>query len=278
MKKNSWLESCIERGKHGVHAEVANLTPEIAQALLDRNPDNRNIRQEKVAQIASDIRAGRFMLNGESLVVSDEGLTNDGQHRCVGVVITGISIETVFVFGVSRESRVTLDSGAARTAADYVGMEGIPYAKGSATLSKLLLAYERNGGRAFTGAAKISRLEILEKIRETPAITSSAAFAAVEHKHVKSWAPSSVISVCHFLLTDKDPVQGDFYMRQITRGLNLASDDPAYAVRARLLNIDVKGDKEKKTQVILRGWNAFRKGEKRSIIKLMPGSDFPTLL
>ena len=54
-----WFNECVERGKGEVFSEVTTVTPGLASVLLDKNPDNRNIRAVKVEQFAADMRASR---------------------------------------------------------------------------------------------------------------------------------------------------------------------------------------------------------------------------
>jgi hypothetical protein len=41
------------------------IMPELAEFILNLNPDNRPIREMKVRQYASDMKDGRWQLNGE---------------------------------------------------------------------------------------------------------------------------------------------------------------------------------------------------------------------
>ena len=47
--------------------EIVDVTPELAETWLARNPNNRNLRKAVVDSYARDMQAGRWALNGGTL-------------------------------------------------------------------------------------------------------------------------------------------------------------------------------------------------------------------
>lgn len=47
--------------------EAVDVTPELAETWLARNPNNRNLRKAVVDSYARDMQAGRWALNGGTL-------------------------------------------------------------------------------------------------------------------------------------------------------------------------------------------------------------------
>ena len=81
-RASAWLESRLAQMRaKGLFSELVTITPEIAEMLLARNPDNRHRSPDVVNRYASDMRSGRWSLTGESLKISTDGLLNDGQPR-----------------------------------------------------------------------------------------------------------------------------------------------------------------------------------------------------
>lgn len=127
---------------------VFDLSPNLAQIMLSRNDGNRRVKAGNLNRLMRDISAGRFVLNGETIIVSANGEVNDGQHRCLAVLLTGRTVKTVMTFGVSRESMRTVDIGEKRQAKDRLGIAGISdYVRLSAIAS---LAFSVYNGRAAT--------------------------------------------------------------------------------------------------------------------------------
>jgi hypothetical protein len=263
----AWFHAMVTRSSHTVISERVLLTPELASELLHNNPDNRFIRNAKMSQYADDIRAGRWTFNGEPILISKEGLVNDGQHRCSAVIETNLPIDTMMIFGLDRASRITVDQGAAKAAADYMSMENIPNATVVASVGRLLLAYERSGGKNFSNSSYISAGEIVTRFRDDIYLARSATFAASMHCYAKKLAPPSIIGFCHCLMSRLDPGVADDYLRQVCIGENIRKSDPAFAAREGLFRERLTRDE--KAHLIIRGWNAYRQKRSLSLAKLI---------
>ena len=59
-KAEIWLNGLIEKSKRNPFGEVCKLTPALAVALLDRNPNNKNINSTILENIKCDINGGRW--------------------------------------------------------------------------------------------------------------------------------------------------------------------------------------------------------------------------
>lgn len=145
-----WLDDLVKEGAERKFIEFFKITPVRAQVLLERNEGNRRLRYKTFTERLTDIANRRWQVNGETLIVSDDGKLNDGQNRLFSVLLSGATIETAIAFGVERDSIKTVDSGAAREVSDRLGFDGVenPNAK-AATASLALKVLE---GRAATKA------------------------------------------------------------------------------------------------------------------------------
>lgn len=260
-----WLNQCLERGKREVFTSRILMNPGVANALLAKNPGNRHVSQVKVEHYARDMAAGRWDDNGETIIVSSEGLLNDGQHRMMAVIDANTVVPFLFVFGVSRESRTTVDQGKARSAGDYLDMDGASYAHNAATAARWLIAYERADGRNLAQRPKITNAEVLERCRADTDITVSAAFA---HKNLKAYRAlfsHTVMAVAHYILSDINKVAAEEYLTQIALGENIKRGDPAFAVRQAFLS--GKRERQDALEIVLHGWNAYRSKRKLMLAK-----------
>lgn len=263
----AWFHMTAAKADVSIISERVTLTPELATELLRNNPDNRFIRDAKMAQIADDIRHGRWIFNGEPILISKEGLLNDGQHRCSAVVETNTPIDTMIIFGLERASRITVDQGAAKSSADYLSMEDVPNATVVSSVGRLLLAYERSGGKNFAGSSYISAGEIVSRFRDDPYVARSATFAASMHTYAKKLAPPSIIGLCHCLMSRIDPGAAEDFLRQLCVGENIRKSDPAFAAREGLFRERLT--REEKVHLIIRGWNAYRQNRSLKLAKLV---------
>jgi hypothetical protein len=273
-----WLNECVERGRREIFSQVITLTPGLAGELLRRNPDNRHIRRTKLAQMMADIRAGRWALNGEAIIISKCGLVNGGQHRCQAVIETNTPIQLLLTFGVERDTRTTLDQGAGRTASDYLSMEGVPNATTQASIARQLVAYNRSNGTSLSGSGDVTNAEVLDYVYSDPKIGEAAHFAATHAKAARHHAPPAVIGLCYYLFADINELEAKEYLTQVCTGENIGRRHPAYTVRERLLSLE-SNSRDARTHIVIRGWNAFRQGRPLSIAKIMGGaSNLPALI
>jgi hypothetical protein len=120
------VEKWIESGEPRSVIDVL-VTPDLAQALLKRNlpgESNRKLRQPWVKWTKDAIEAGTWTNTGEPIIVSADGILNDGQHRLMAVVQSGLPTIMDLRFGVAREAFAATNSGARRSAADALHLLG----------------------------------------------------------------------------------------------------------------------------------------------------------
>lgn len=263
--EKTWLRSAIHRGNVGVHAAMTRLTPTLAAHLLERNPDNRSIQKRRVEVYASDIVNGRWAANGEPIIVSKDGLLNDGQHRCAAVIAADTPVDCLIVFGIERETRTTTNQGKAKGAGDYAAMNGIPNANNVAAMARLAACYYDNG---TIETSKISHTRVLEYIEsDTDALIASLRMVDNYRDRIVAMCSVSNMAFCHYICSRINADAANEYFHQLCSGEGLEAGDPALVVRNRLLVLG-RNNRSAKVEVILRGWNAFRNGERRTAIKV----------
>lgn len=268
-----WISEQVNIGCNRVHATPCTLTPELAEELLTRNIENRNISQRRVEIYADDIKAGRWAENGETIVVSREGLLNDGQHRCAAVLASGCSIPAMIVFGVERDTRTTTNQGKAKGAADYASMRGIANATHMAAISRLAIAYECGYHIETSKITHSAVLDYIDKHQDELA----QAFRDVGKKwqdRIQLFCTPSLMTFCYMVCARINKEAADEYFRQICSGEGLMAGDPALVVRNRLMQINRA--RAPKAEVIFHGWNAFRRGGRLAIIRI--NGSLPTLV
>lgn len=121
-----------------VTTSVEIITPDIAKEMLSRNVSNRPIKKQAVDYYVQEIKEGKWMLNGESICFSPEGVLLDGQHRLTAVVESGMSIQSVVVRGIDKSSFATYDTGRNRDASDAFAISEI---KNSRCTSSIVARY-----------------------------------------------------------------------------------------------------------------------------------------
>lgn len=261
-----WFLSQVKRGQELPFSEVVDLTPELADVLLRRNAGNRNVRITKLNQYVSDITNDRWQLNGETIQVSRDGELNNGQHRCSAVIAAHKSIRTFMIFGVSRESRTTVDVGATRTPGDHLGVMGFRNATTLAGVTRLVLAYEASSSQDLGQTGRITAAAINDRVVKDEGLVEAAHFSVTNAK-ARRFVPPSVLGFVYYELMKIDPDKAQVFMNQVATGTDLARDDPSFVVRDTLMNRTALA-KDLKAEVIMRGWEAFVNDKKIKTIRI----------
>lgn len=255
----AWLNDCIERSKSAPFSEVTMLTPAIAAELLRRNECNRPLNQDWIDTIASDIIANRWQLSMQTVIVSNSGALNDGQHRCHAVIAANRSIPVNMAFGAERASREVVDIGRKRTAGAILAMSGSPDGNNQSAIARLLIAYESGDGTTIARTNNISSSVIISRVRNDSDIHDSLRFCENCHRTPVGILTLSHAAFLHYVFSEIDTDNANDFMEQVLTGENLKRKMPAFAVRERLLGEKAK-TRNGKLEAVMRGWNAFRDG------------------
>lgn len=115
------------------------LTPELAREWLETMPEyQRKASAVVVAEYAKDMGDGRWIEGtGDAIRFNKQGQMIDGQHRCLAVIESGVSIVVTIIEGLDDEVYLVLDKGRKRTAADTIGGKN---ANVRAAIAKALIA------------------------------------------------------------------------------------------------------------------------------------------
>ncbi len=274
----AWLQSTIEEAKVEPLMKVVDMTPALAKALLDCNFSNRSVRVTKQAQYSADMAAGRWTLNGEPIIVSKDGKLNDGQHRCLAAIDANASVPVVIMFGIDRETRLTVDQGGARSAGDFLGMEGVDNAPMVAAIARMAIAYERVGGIGLANANRVTSAEVRQRVAIDDKLQEAARFGNTNGRYSRQFAAGSVVGFAYYMLSRVNREQAIDFLERVCRGDRLAPSSPAHTLREKLLSAG-STPRDRKIAMIMKAWNFQR----RNMKKLSPASlnstlPFPSLI
>lgn len=106
-----------------IKAYVINITPVLAEKMLQNNDHNRKIRDTGVKKYMRDIATGNWKQNGVSIVFDENGTLLDGQHRLTACVKTNTVLKNVVVAVVPVSEGNGYDLGIARSVRDVAFFE-----------------------------------------------------------------------------------------------------------------------------------------------------------
>jgi hypothetical protein len=255
-------------------AEIITINREIAAAMLARNPadENRKSSTRVIEAYASDMVAGRWKgLNGQTIVFSQDGYLNDGQHRLAAVIAADAAIPFTVIFGAERESRMTLDQNKVRTSGDYMSMAGVQNANHIAAIAATIYAYkigalvggnarnvmpsERRPTKARLHAFAMKHIEQISRAENVVYVQESRPLGS----YAKIGAALCIIEDVAGFEAARE------YITAIIYGTNLGKTDPIYRARERLLQERFSGGGSipiRMLEILIRGWNAHRRGDR----------------
>lgn len=263
----SWFAERVERGRKEPFVEVVTITPAIAARLLEMNDGNRPISERLVKDIASDIEHGFWQLNGETIIVSREGLLNDGQHRLEAVVRTGRPIQSAVMFGVERRARMTVDMGKQRTAGNFLAMSNVSNSNNVAAVTRALMFYDRgiyaHGGGGRKGNFSPTKQDLLDYYEAHKKDIDNAVHELINDKFIRS-AGSTAFIAAYVILHRANPVECGVFFARVSDGANLKSTDPVLWLRGRFMTPTSRKQfaVHERIELILNHWNRWRVGAK----------------
>lgn len=263
------LEFWLRRASNEVFTVTTTVTPDLAERLLSRNADNRTVREggasRSVDAYARAMLRGEWQLNGESIIVARDGLLNDGQHRLRAVIKSGVGVPMQITFGVDRESRHTVDQGAARSPGDILTMSGEKQANQLAHAIQFIWSYDTH--RVF--GYRPSTDELLSTLEANPGLRD--AVRAVSAFGSEFRASRGYIAGAHYVCRRIDGRLADEFLQKASTGLGLTdTGSPIVRLRKRFLDHLSKRDNIpaiEQAALYIKAFNAHR--QRRNVRALL---------
>jgi hypothetical protein len=216
---------------------------------------------------ARDMKAGRWILNGDPIRFDQDGHLVDGQHWLLAIIQADVPIQSFVVRDLAEEAFLTLDSGIKRTMSDELTFAQEKNAVALGAAIQQLMRYEE--GILDKGTTlKATRHEQKEALERHGGLRESVHYGQMTKRMLRH----ALGSTLHYLFSQKDPVLADTFFVKLAQGTNLKADDPIYLLRERLMKENMKGGNTRlmpreALALTIKAWNAKRKDEKPRALK-----------
>ena len=250
------------------------VTPELAKILLGGNLKNRPKSNRNFKRLCSQLRAGKWKVNGAAISFSRNWLLLDGQHRLFAIVETGIPALCIIGFGFDPAVFATLDQGAKRTNADNLSIAGFASTR---LLAGAIGVYQavKNGVIVNNTARAIEPEECVRLAQETPLLQAAVKKARDYHRRGARFVSDALIGglMARGMEIDKRTTTRffDYLLNDNCKGIRPTS---IQKLRTQLLRDYM--DKSRSTNasftaaVIIKVWNAYRQGQSLRSLKYTP--------
>jgi hypothetical protein len=246
--------------------ERVTLTPEDAATLLSLNTKNRRIKQIHVSRLANSISRGEWQFNAQPIQIADDGLVLDGQHRLLASVQSGISIDTLIVYGARAESQETMDMGVVRTIGDILTLRGFKNANNLAALINRIIAYNQSGISAAinTPGRGITPVGIVNFAEESVGLDEYVLRGKRLAKLLRT--NPSLAGFLIWLTEQIDFEDSQYFWGKLESGAGLEAGSPIFTLREWALAPDrvrlaSTADLRRDAAFVIKSWNKFRAGD-----------------
>lgn len=243
---------------------LVTVTPGMAETWLGRNTRNRHLRKRIVGAYARDMAAGHWQVTGEAIKFDDNGKLIDGQHRLHAVIRSGVSVQMLVIRGLRQSAQDVLDTGARRSVADVLALEGKARATHLAAAARCALAFEsgmlHSGGGGGAGRVATSS-EVREFLESNPDLERAVEATSTLRRSIDLTPATTAVTWWLCARADEDACVEFF--TALAHAQTSGPGDPRLALIRRLGNARRANERLSQAaqiSLVVRAWNAWRRG------------------
>jgi hypothetical protein len=260
------------------------ITPEQAQTMLDKNQNNRPLKEASIKRYASAMVEGKWALNGQGIILDGHDNLLDGQHRLHACVRAGVPFLTLVVRGVVREDAFsTMDTGRNRTPADILAMLGSIEYSATATAIRMLIRYFGTLNNVPGKKNDIEPYQVASFFEEHDEIEKAAELSGGFGSKLKPIiAPAVVIATAYLALTNgHGQNEVKTFFTKLRDGTGLEQGNPIFALRERMqkeARDKARSDAFQRMLLTIRAFNAHVEGRQlRQLVAIGKDGLLPTI-
>lgn len=250
---------------------IETITPEAAAIMLKADDPNRRRRPRVIDAYARDMTAGQWHFTGEAIKFDEAGALLDGQHRLAAIVKSGTTQQMLVIRGVARTAQSRMDTGSKRTTSDALALLGEKNTVTLAAVARMIL------GGVKRGSVQPSNSEVFQVLEDDPTIRWAVNTCGGHLQSLKALVSITPLAYAYWRLHAVDSFACAEFFEKLKELSDLPGGSPILALHKRLLaheRVDMGyAYRVEAVALIFTAWNAWRKGEPRTIIKLAVGAD-----
>jgi len=242
-----------------IHMEIITVTPVMAQRYLERNDTNRSVTKSRVDNYVTQIRNGDWVINGETIIISESGQLLNGQHRLAAVVKSGVNVDMMFIFNIDKDNFDTIDSGKNRGAGDILAINGMPKSLASmvAVAAKTNLKYKNTGVLNAQMSGLLTPAHVADEAESDGVYTDAAKFINSYGRHFMHISKGRLcFLVYRFFKIDRAFTEE--WLHGFITGEDLHSGDYRMWIRDRFIKDSTatrKMSKDDRDYLVIKAWH-----------------------
>lgn len=243
------------------------MTPGMAADILNRSNGvvNRRPSQSTISKFVRSMP--HWMDNGSTILLDENGLLLDGQHRLIACMESQVCFPTILVSGIRRSTFSSIDTGKPRSAIDMLTIGGEKNTSSLARALTLLWKYENNalgtGARSATNPDRDALLSL------NPEIRNSVEWCGA----LRDIISLGLAAFLHYTGSRLNQVKTEQFLTDMRTGIGLLATSPALHFRNSLNSTSLKMFQhyaEPLANVGLQALNAFLNDKPIGRLRLLP--------
>lgn len=251
--------------------EIVTITPQVAEEPLKQNTKNRPISETNYKKILESMKSGEWELNGESIKIAKTGRVLDGQHRLKASADSGVTFTTLIVYGLEDDSQNTIGTGAARSTAHILGMNGYTNVTNLSAIVTAIIRSERWNIRVAVrgaGTQPVTAKQVLDRLESEPELVNLMNWAI--RNRTRMGIPVRTLGLLNYIFSNINKEDADYFFDKLATGGNLKDGDPILTLRNTLASLNVS-QRNKVSAVyvaalVIKAWNKFRDGDNDTML------------
>lgn len=261
------------------------VTPEIAKEWLARGGKNRPVSKKQVDIIAKAIKDGNWIETGDTVSFGIDGRLQNGQHRLCAVIQAGIAVYMNICMGVTDKRAFQIyDRGLRkRTTGQVLDMEGGKHGTAIAAIARRLKVWDITPLKNMydvTGHYNsiVTEMDILDYARDNKTEITYYYDLMRNSKPYRQCGAGSALVAAIVLCGRVDREITTSFMANLTSGINMEADNPAFLLRERITDKRRKSGHEWETELMaltIKAWNKYASYEPVKVLKWVNREIFP---
>lgn len=267
--------------------EIVTISPDMARVwLAEHNHGNRTVRQHAVTRYAADMAAGRWTMNGASIVFDEDGRLIDGQHRLIACIKADREFTSLIMRGAERPAVADIDTGAGRTLGDLLKWQGVPHYNRVAAAIRVEWKWSQGKEVVANDARRPTNAEALDWLDLNPSLPVAASEIGPLSRQPILFPGGAGVAFLH-QITMIDREEALSFVDEVATGTDLRPETGSLALRNWCINQNSRSAHTKPKPsvwlaVAVKAWNLWITGETANRLAWKRGGTlreaFPDLL
>lgn len=267
-----------------IRTSIESITPILAKEWLGYNTNNRPLNKHLVKQYADAMTRGEWVLNGDSIRFSITGRLLDSQHRLHAVLLSGVTIQSLVIYGLPDEVFETIDCGRKRGIADVLHINGYKNRNVLGAVLTQIYYHDQKSMKNLqnNNTSRPTAHQLIAILENDLFIEKSIATICTVQINTKL-VSRSLCSFIHYLIARKEyEKEATAFFMGLYKGYNLQDKSPILTLRNNFIDKRSSGgvrfDQIHTLAIIIKSWNKHIIGEKMSRVSYDAiNEDFPQL-